>query len=45
MGLTPALRKNLQWSEYEAGHMMYIHVPSLKKLKADVDAFYDESRR
>ena len=45
MGLTPALRKNLQWSEYEAGHMMYIHVPSLKKLKADVDAYYDESRR
>ncbi len=45
MGLPAALRKNLQWNEYEAGHMMYIHVPSLKKLKADIDAFYDSSGR
>lgn len=45
MGLPAALRKNLRWSEYEAGHMMYIHVPSLKKLKTDVDNFYDESRK
>lgn len=45
MGLSPSLRKNLQWSEYEAGHMMYIHVPSLKKLKRDIDAFYQASAR
>jgi carboxypeptidase C (cathepsin A) len=24
---------------YEAGHMMYIHVPSLKKLKGDLAKF------
>ena len=24
---------------YEAGHMMYIHQPSLVKLKADIAAF------
>lgn len=40
MGLEPELRKNFTWTEYEAGHMMYIHVPSLQKLKADVDKFY-----
>lgn len=45
MGLPPALRKNFTWTEYEAGHMMYIHVPSLKKLKADVDRFYADSTR
>ncbi|MBY0372858.1 MAG: peptidase S10, partial [Bryobacteraceae bacterium] len=45
MCLPPALRKNFTWTEYEAGHMMYIHVPSLKKLKADVDRFYADSTR
>lgn len=45
MGLSPELRKNLRWAEYEAGHMMYIHVPSLKKLRVDVDKFYDESKK
>ena len=24
---------------YEAGHMMYIHKPSLKRLKADIAKF------
>ena len=24
---------------YEAGHMMYLHKPSLEKLKADLAAF------
>ncbi len=45
MGLTPALRKNIKWTDYEGGHMMYIHVPSLKKLKTDVDQFYDETKK
>ena len=43
MGLPETLRKNFTWREYEAGHMMYIHVPSLQKLKVDVDGFYDAS--
>jgi len=28
-------------AEYEAGHMMYVHVPSLLKLKSDVAQFID----
>ncbi len=41
MGLDPAVRGNLTLTYYEAGHMMYIHRPSLAKLKADADAFLD----
>ncbi len=39
MGLDPSLRDNIRTGEYEAGHMMYIHTPSLSKLKQDVGAF------
>ncbi|MDE2776191.1 MAG: peptidase S10 [Chloroflexota bacterium] len=39
MGLDPALRDNITITEYEAGHMMYVHEPSLAKLKADARAF------
>ncbi len=38
--LDPALRENLQMKYYEAGHMMYIHLPSLEQLTSDVKAFY-----
>ncbi len=38
-GLDAELRAQVVTHEYEAGHMMYIHQPSLLKLKADVDAF------
>jgi carboxypeptidase C (cathepsin A) len=24
---------------YEAGHMMYVHPPSIAKMKSDLDAF------
>jgi carboxypeptidase C (cathepsin A) len=41
LGLNPKLRGNIVMKEYEAGHMMYIHVPSLMKLKQDVAAFLD----
>ena len=37
--LDPGLRANITMAEYEAGHMMYIHNPSLKQLKADVAGF------
>ncbi|MDQ6893625.1 MAG: peptidase S10 [Acidobacteriota bacterium] len=40
LGLDPALAKNITLEHYDAGHMMYIHKPSLVKLTADVAAFY-----
>lgn len=39
LGLDSALRGNLSGSYYEAGHMMYVHMPSLQKLKQDVAQF------
>jgi carboxypeptidase C (cathepsin A) len=39
LGLDPSLQKNLSLTYYEAGHMMYIHLPSLARLKNDLAAF------
>ncbi len=39
LGLDESVRKNVSMGYYEAGHMMYIHLPSLLKLKADLAAF------
>ena len=39
MGLDPAVRGNITMTYYEAGHMMYIHLDSLKKFKADYTAY------
>ncbi|HZF13924.1 MAG TPA: peptidase S10 [Thermoanaerobaculia bacterium] len=40
LGLAPALRANVSLHEYESGHMIYLHEPSLVRLKADLAAFY-----
>ena len=37
--LNDSLADNVSMSYYEAGHMMYIHEPSLQKMKRNVDAF------
>ena len=37
--LPEALRRNVSFSYYEAGHMMYLHKPSLVQLKSDYDRF------
>lgn len=42
MGLDKSLRDNITIGEYEAGHMMYLHVASLAKLKDDVATFMAE---
>ena len=44
LALDPILRKNVTIETYEAGHMMYLHEPSLHKLKRDGAALIDRSR-
>lgn len=43
LNLDPALRKNISFEYYESGHMMYIEINSLKKLKSDVAALIANS--
>lgn len=43
LGLDAALRGNVVMGYYEAGHMMYIHLPSLAKLKGDLAGFMREA--
>jgi carboxypeptidase C (cathepsin A) len=37
--LDPTLRANITMTYYEAGHMMYVHEPSLAQLSQDLSAF------
>ena len=37
--LSDEQRRNISMGYYEAGHMMYVHAPSLEKLKADLAEF------
>jgi len=39
LGLDASLRGHLTGGYYEAGHMMYVHKPSLAKLKTDIKDF------
>jgi carboxypeptidase C (cathepsin A) len=39
LGLDASLQKNISMSYYPAGHMMYIHIPSLVALKASLVEF------
>src|SRR2546429_405857 len=43
LSLDPTLRGHLSGAYYEAGHMMYVHPPSLAKLKADIAQFIKSS--
>jgi carboxypeptidase C (cathepsin A) len=40
MGLDPAVRKNMTFTYYESGHMMYVRDADLEKLTKDARAFY-----
>jgi carboxypeptidase C (cathepsin A) len=39
LSLDPSLQPNISLGYYEAGHMMYVHDPSLVQLKQDLAAF------
>ena len=43
LGLEPESRDRVSIDYYEAGHMMYIHIPSLVKMKADMVEFIDSA--
>lgn len=43
LGLNNDLRKNISMEYYEAGHMMYIHIPSLKQMKTDLAKFIKDA--
>lgn len=40
MGLEPEQHANLEFQFYEAGHMFYLHVPSLAQMKLDIQDFW-----
>jgi carboxypeptidase C (cathepsin A) len=42
LGLAEALRGNIRMGYYEAGHMMYVHTESRRRLSDDVRAFIGE---
>lgn len=42
LGLTKTLQENITMSYYKAGHMMYIDMDELEKMKTDMDAYLDD---
>lgn len=42
MGLRPEQKKNVNFTYYEAGHMLYVHKPSLIQVKKDADKLYND---
>lgn len=45
LGLKKEIKDNIIMEYYEAGHMMYTHLPSLKKFKKDVAGFILETSK
>lgn len=43
MQLDPELRANLTMTRYEAGHMMYVHEPSIRQLREDIRKWMREA--
>ena len=45
LGLDRRLAGNVTTAHYEAGHMMYVHRPSMEKYREDLVGFIRESDR
>jgi carboxypeptidase C (cathepsin A) len=45
LGLDPSLAGHVTMTYYEAGHMMYVHMPSLAQLKKDVAGFIQSATK
>ncbi len=45
MGLEPALRKNIEFGYYPSGHMIYLNVDALHKLKDDLATFITKAEK
>ncbi|HTX89863.1 MAG TPA: hypothetical protein VMC09_01490 [Anaerolineales bacterium] len=43
MGLEKSLQANISMSYYEAGHMMYLHLPSIRRLRENLAKFIQDS--
>jgi carboxypeptidase C (cathepsin A) len=43
MRLPTELREGIEYHNYEGGHMMYVHEPSMEQLRKDVEAFYEKA--
>lgn len=41
LGIDTELQQNIRMGHYEAGHMMYVHKPSIIQLKQDLDDFIE----
>lgn len=41
--IPPAVQKNISFHWYHSGHMVYVHVPSLEKLHANVTKFIEQT--
>ncbi len=45
MLLTPELARHVQYSYYQAGHMVYLNVDALKQMREDLRLFYAEAEK
>jgi carboxypeptidase C (cathepsin A) len=45
LAVSAAVRSNVSIAYYDAGHMMYVHPPSMQKFKVDLAAFVDANTR